>query len=35
MRGEIKGIDPEQHNPKAACFTCHDPHHPNLEDRKQ
>lgn len=35
MRAEIKGIDPKQHNPQADCYTCHNPHHPNLEDRKQ
>ena len=34
-RAEIKGIDPEKHHPEAACYTCHDPHHPNLEERKQ
>ncbi len=35
MRSEIKGIDPETHYPKAACYTCHNPHHPNLEDKKK
>lgn len=34
LRAGIKGIDPEGHHPEAACYTCHDAHHPNLEDRK-
>jgi len=30
-RSEIKGIDPEKHNPDIECSLCHNPHHPNLE----
>jgi len=26
QRSQIKGIDPEQHNPGLECATCHDPH---------
>jgi hypothetical protein len=32
LRSEIRGIDPENHYPKAGCFTCHNPHHPNLAE---
>lgn len=31
-RNEIPGIDPEQHNPKTECVTCHNPHNPSLEE---
>ena len=34
LRSEIKGIDPQGHHPEGACASCHNPHHPNLEDRK-
>jgi hypothetical protein len=30
-RSEIKGIDPDKHNPDIECSLCHNPHHPNLE----
>jgi predicted CXXCH cytochrome family protein len=33
-RSELPAIDPEKHNPDKACFECHNPHHPNLEDMK-
>lgn len=29
-RANIKGIDPERHNPGIECFMCHNPHKPNL-----
>jgi ribosomal protein S27E len=31
-RSNIRGIDPETHNPGVECPDCHNPHHPNLED---
>ncbi len=31
-RRKIVGIDPLQHNPGEECSTCHNPHHPNLEE---
>ncbi len=30
-RKDIKGIDPDTHNPDIECSMCHNPHHPNLE----
>jgi len=30
-RGEIKGINPDEHNPGEECSTCHDPHKPDME----
>lgn len=30
-RGELPGIDPNEHNPEQACVECHNPHNPNLE----
>jgi len=30
-RSEMKGIDPETHNPDMECSMCHNPHYPNLE----
>ncbi|MGE5237194.1 MAG: cytochrome c3 family protein [Chloroflexota bacterium] len=30
-RANIRGIDPETHNPDIECATCHNPHKPNLE----
>lgn len=32
LRGEIVGIDPEEHNPEEECVQCHNAHNPNLED---
>jgi len=31
QRGQLKGIDPEKHNPEDACADCHNPHHPDQE----
>ncbi len=31
-RMAIPGIDPQSHNPGEECSSCHDPHHPNLEE---
>ncbi len=31
-RRAIPGIDPRAHNPEEPCVTCHNPHHPNLEE---
>lgn len=31
-RAAIAGIDPRTHNPGEECASCHDPHHPNLEE---
>ncbi len=31
-RGQLPGIDPQEHNPEAACSECHNPHNPNLEE---
>jgi predicted CXXCH cytochrome family protein len=32
-RGKIKGLpDPASHEPGDPCSSCHNPHHPNLED---
>jgi hypothetical protein len=31
LRGKLKGIDPEKHNPDQACADCHNPHHPDQE----
>lgn len=30
-RANIRGVDPDKHNPEAACSDCHNPHMPNLE----
>lgn len=30
-RGQLRGIEPEEHNPGIACVDCHDPHNPSLE----
>lgn len=30
-RSEIRGIDPEKHNPGMECSLCHNPHNPSLE----
>ncbi len=30
QRGELKGIDPNEHNPDENCSECHDPHEPDL-----
>jgi hypothetical protein len=30
-RANIKGIDPEKHNPDIECSMCHNPHKPKLE----
>ncbi len=29
-RGNIKGIDPEKHNPGIECVMCHNPHKPDM-----
>jgi hypothetical protein len=29
-RGDINGIDPEEHNVDEVCVECHDPHEPDL-----
>lgn len=29
-RGDINGIDPEEHNVDEECVMCHDPHEPDL-----
>lgn len=31
-RNDIRGIDPERHNPKTECVPCHNPHNPSLEE---
>lgn len=31
-RGELRGIDPEAHNPGRPCVDCHSPHEPRLEN---
>jgi predicted CXXCH cytochrome family protein len=33
-RANIRGIDPEKHNPGIACSDCHNPHMPKLEAMK-
>ena len=33
-RANIRGVDPEKHNPGIACSDCHNPHMPNLEAMK-
>jgi len=33
-RANIRGIDPEQHNPDIECVMCHNPHKPSLEGLK-
>lgn len=33
-RANIRGIDPEQHNPDIECSICHNPHNPSLEGMK-
>jgi len=32
QRGNIKGIDPEEHNAGENCSDCHNPHKPDLEE---
>lgn len=32
QRAEIRGINPEEHNPDEDCSMCHDPHEPDLEE---
>lgn len=32
QRGNIKGIDPEEHNAGGNCSDCHNPHNPDLEE---
>lgn len=29
-RANIRGVDPERHNPDIECVTCHNPHKPSL-----
>ena len=31
-KGDIIGIDPEEHNTDSECIECHNPHNPDLED---
>ena len=31
-RGDINGIDPEEHNVDEECVMCHDPHEPDIEE---
>lgn len=33
-RANIRGIDPEKHNPGIECSMCHNPHKPTLEGKK-
>ena len=33
-RANIRGIDPEKHNPGIECAMCHNPHKPTLEGKK-
>ncbi len=33
-RANIRGIDPEKHNPGVECSMCHNPHKPTLEGMK-
>lgn len=33
-RANIRGIDPEKHNPGIECSMCHNPHKPKLEGMK-
>lgn len=33
-RRNIRGIDPDRHNPDLECVMCHDPHKPGLEGLK-
>lgn len=33
-RANIRGVDPEQHNPGIECSSCHNPHNPSLEGMK-
>ncbi len=32
QRGQLPGIDPEEHNPETACSECHNPHSPQWEE---
>ena len=33
-RADIRGIDPDKHNPGMECVLCHNPHKPTLEGMK-
>lgn len=33
-RANIRGIDPDRHNPDIECVMCHNPHNPDLEGMK-
>jgi hypothetical protein len=33
QRGELPGVDGAKHKKKFECRKCHNPHHPDLEDR--
>jgi len=33
-RSNIRGIDPDKHNPDIECVMCHNPHKPTLEGMK-
>jgi len=33
-RAQIRGIDPDKHNPDVECVMCHNPHKPSLEGLK-
>ena len=34
QRSQLPGVDGEKHMKRFECRKCHDPHHPDLEDRK-
>lgn len=34
LRRELPGVNGERHGRQAECRKCHDPHHPDLEDRR-
>ena len=31
-RADMPAVDPAEHNPGENCISCHNPHHPNLEE---
>lgn len=31
-RADMPHVDPDNHNPGEECISCHNPHHPNLEE---
>ncbi len=34
-RNDIRGINPDTHNPEAECTLCHNPHNPSLTELKR